>query len=160
MADRNKDLGDDDMPEPIDDGIRVELSLIYRKANDALLFAKAQQWWTVGSTLVAFVAILVIAKMTGAGSNFIGKLTAMIILMACAASFMLVIYQFWQHNELLRIEAVVKNFSPLFQKIHGIKSKGEGNFHRYTLLAFMLLVVILGAMIAYLGLKAISRLPV
>lgn len=145
--------------DPIDDAVRDELALIYNKANDALLFVKAQQWWTVGSTLAVFAAFLVIAKFINAGAPIINKLTAMIILMTCASIFMLVVYQFWQHNELQRIRAVTRHFSPLFRKIQAIKSAKEGNFHRYALLGFMIATVILGAAISYMGLDALPRWP-
>jgi len=145
----------DEVPDPIDDGIRIELVQIYDTASRALLFVKTQQWWTVGSTLMVFVAFMAIAKLTGAGPPFVNKLTALLIVVACAAVFMLIIYQFWQHNELARIQAVVKHFSPTFQKVHNIKSKAEGDFHRYTLLIFMVTVVVLGAVVTHLGLQEI-----
>ena len=150
---------DEDVPEPIDEEVRAELSLIYTKANDALLFVKAQQWWTVGSTLAVFMGLLVIAKLVGAKAGYVSALTGLIILMTCACVFMLVIYQFWQHNELARIHAVATHFSATFHKIHAIKSPTEGNFHRYTLLAFMIVVVILGAVITYMGLDQLPRWP-
>ena len=43
MADKEPDDLDEPVPDPIDDEVRAELSLIYNKANDALLFVKAQQ---------------------------------------------------------------------------------------------------------------------
>ena len=159
MADKESSDLDEPVPDPIDDEIRAELSLIYTKANDALLFVKAQQWWTVGSTLAVFAAFLVIAKFINAGASIISKLTAMVILMTCASIFMLVIYQFWQHNEISRIQAVTRHFSPVFQKIQGLKSPKEGNFHRYTLLVFMVILVILGAVITVMGLNQLPRWP-
>lgn len=152
-VDEKEDL--DDVPDPIDDGIRIELAQIYDTASRALLFVKTQQWWTVGSTLIVYIAFMGIAKLTGAGPAFVNKLTALLIVVACAAVFMLIIYQFWQHNELTRIQAVARHFSPAFQKIHGMKSKAEGDFHRYTLLIFMVVVVILGAVVTHLGLQEI-----
>ncbi|HCS70369.1 MAG TPA: hypothetical protein DIW51_10425 [Rhodospirillaceae bacterium] len=159
MADKEPDDLDEPVPDPIDDEVRAELSLIYNKANDALLFVKAQQWWTVGSTLAVFMGLFVIAKLVGAKSGYVSALTGLIILMTCACVFMLVIYQFWQHNELARIQAVAGNFSATFQKIHAIKSSAEGNFHRYTLLAFMIALVILGAIVTYMGLDQLPRWP-
>ncbi|HBT43293.1 MAG TPA: hypothetical protein DEB21_15200 [Rhodospirillaceae bacterium] len=159
MADKEPDDLDEPVPDPIDDEVRAELSLIYNKANAALLFVKAQQWWTVGSTLAVFMGLFVIAKLVGAKSGYVSALTGLIILMTCACVFMLVIYQFWQHNELARIQAVAGNFSATFQKIHAIKSSAEGNFHRYTLLAFMIALVILGAIVTYMGLDQLPRWP-
>ena len=105
------------------------------------------------------MGLFVIAKLVGAKAGYISALTGLIILMTCACVFMLVIYQFWQHNELARIQAVTRHFSATFQKIQGIKSSTEGNFHRYTLLAFMIALVILGAVITYLGLDQLPRWP-
>lgn len=159
MADKNTEEMEQDIPEPIDSEVRAELSLIYDKANDALLFVKSQQWWTVGSTLAVFMGLLVIAKLVGAKSGYVHALTALIILMTCACIFMLVIYQFWQHNELQRIHAVASHFSATFQKVHKMKSPREGNYHRYTLLVFMIIVVVMGAVITYQGLDQLPRWP-
>ena len=157
MPAKNGETETEDQPEPIDEDIRAEISLIYQKASDALLFVKAQQWWTVGSTLIVFLAFLGIAKLTDAGPSFANKLTALMIIVTCAAIFMLVIYQFWQHNELARIHAVTRHFSPTFQKIQALKSPTEGDIHRYTLLGFMIAVVILGAIVTHLGLQEIIQ---
>ena len=159
MTGKHSEETGDSIAEPIDDEVRAELSLIYNKANDALLFVKAQQWWTVGSTLAVYATFIAIAKFINAGGPIIAKLMAMVILMTCASVFMLVIYQFWQHNELARIHAVARHFSPLFRKIQNIKSPKEGNFHRYTLLTFMIILVILGAIITYMGLDQLPRWP-
>ena len=155
MSAKNGHDETEELVEPIDEDVRAEISLIYQKACDALLFVKTQQWWTVGSTLMVFLAFMAIAKLTGAGSAFADKLTALLIVVTCAAIFMLVIYQFWQHNELARIAAVTKLFSPAFRKIQALKSPTEGDIHRYTLLGFMVAVVILGAIITHLGLHEI-----
>jgi hypothetical protein len=159
MADNTTEDVNEEVPDPIDEEVRAELSLIYTKANDALLFVKAQQWWTVGSTLAVFMGLLVIAKLVGAKSGYISALTGLIIVMSCACIFMLVIYQFWQHNELQRIQAVASHFSATFQKIHGMKSTKEGNFHRFTLLGFMIIMVVLGAWVTYKGLDQLPRWP-
>ncbi|MEQ9576140.1 MAG: hypothetical protein RLN77_11210, partial [Rhodospirillales bacterium] len=76
MADKkSEDVDDAPVPDPIDDEVRAELALIYTKANDALLFVKAQQWWTVGSTLAVFMGLFVIAKLVGAKAGYVSALT-------------------------------------------------------------------------------------
>jgi hypothetical protein len=46
--------------------------------------------------------------------------------------------------------------SSLFQEIRAIKSKREGNLHRYTLLIFMITCVVFGAIVVHLSLAQVA----
>jgi len=75
------------------------------------------------------------------------------ILVTMALIFTLVLYQIWQHTELNKIEEISKYFSTAFTRIRRLKSGREANVHRYLLLTFMILTVLLGAVITYLALQ-------
>jgi hypothetical protein len=79
--------------------------------------------------------------------------TAMPILVCMAAIFVVVIYQFWQHAEMTKLDAVANRFSADFSDIRSLKSRTESNIHRYILLVFIVAMLALGAVIAYLGVK-------
>jgi len=161
MAKKSKDNGDGDEaeesfenePSSLDELTHTELRLMHREASAAILFAKNIQWWTVGSSLMVFGAIVAIAVFTAADKSFANLLSALTILLASGVIFVLTMYQFWQFNEIGRINAIEKHFSSLYRKVRDVKSRREGNIHRYTLLGFMIGVVVLGAVVANLGIK-------
>ena len=91
-----------------------------------------------------------------ADADFANKLMAITILMTCAVIFVLIVYQFWMHNEMAKINRIGAGMSNLFSEIRAVKSTREGNVHRYLLLVFMSIVVVLGAIVVNLALDRIS----
>jgi hypothetical protein len=73
------------------------------------------------------------------------------------ALFILIIYQFWQQTELAKLQTAGTHFSSLYRKIRGIKSSREANVHRYILLAFMIGIIVLGAVVSPLGFASLPR---
>lgn len=138
-------------PSSLDDATHRELELMHREASEAILFAKSIQWRTVGSSLLVFGAFIAIAVATEAGAKFIDVMKVVSILLACGAIFVLAMYQFWQVNEINKINAIGRHFSTLYLRISRIKSRREGNFHRYTILLFMILAVIIGVIVVMFG---------
>ncbi len=144
---------DESQPSSLDELTHAELGFLYRESTETVRFAKTQQWWTVGSTLLVFGAIIVIAKFVAADKGYIDLLTVVIILLAMAVIFTLVVYQFWQHTEMMKIETVAGHYSDLFRQVRRLKSRNEANIQRYLLLVFMIITVILGAVTTYFGLQ-------
>ena len=144
---RESDGGD------LDDRAHAELCRLYEESWHAVLFAKAQQWKTLGAALVVYLALVLIAKFVASAPGFAGHLVAAIILVCVAAIFVVIIYQFWQHAETTKLEAIANRFSAAFRDIRRLKSRIEANIHRYILLTFIIVMLALGAVIAYLGVK-------
>ncbi len=138
-------------PSVLDDKTHAEMQLLYRESTETLRFIKSHQWKTVGATLLTFAALVFIARSAGPNAALTGKLMAVTILLTTAVIFTLVIYQFWTHNELIKLDRMQPYMSNLFAEIRSLKSKKEGNFHRYTLLFFMIIVVLLGAVVVNLA---------
>jgi hypothetical protein len=155
MPDSNKNSDSsraENEPSMLDELTHAELSLLYKESTDTVRFAKNLQWWTVGSTLITFLALIGIARMVSADRVFTSQITGVVILLTMAVIFTLVVYQFWQHTELAKIEVISRNFSSMFTDIRRMKSRREANVHRYLLLGFMIAVVLMGAVVTYLGL--------
>ena len=128
----------ENVPSDLDDLTHQELRLMYDRASEAILFAKNIQWRSVGSSLIVmavFIALAVFGKPRGEFANILGVAT---IVLAGGVIFVLILYQMWQYNEISRIVAIEQSFSSLYRKIRDIKSRREGNVHRYTLLTFMI----------------------
>jgi len=135
----------------LDEMTHAEMCLLYTDATKTMRFAKHLQWWTVGSTLMVFGAFILISKVLVISAIYSKILTLLVIFMSMSGIFILIMYQFWQHNELLIIEEISKNFSSLFRKVRKVKSSKEANFHRYIFLFFMIATLILGGVVSYQG---------
>ncbi|MCK5445337.1 MAG: hypothetical protein KAI73_06910 [Rhodospirillaceae bacterium] len=156
IVDRGVDRDDDDdarasfenSPSSLDEMTHEELRMMHNQSSRAILFAKNIQWRTVGSSLLVFGALIALAFYGASDRNLVRLLGMLTIVLAIGAIFVLFMYQFWQFNEIRRLVEIEKNFSSLYIKIRDVKSKREGNVHRYTILMFMCIVVLLGAIVS------------
>ena len=140
-------------PSSLDEATHTELRLMHQEAAAAVLFAKSIQWRSVGAALLIDAAIFAIAVFTQVGKTFADVLVISSVVLVGGVIFVLLMYQFWQLNEISRMNQIERHFSTLFMRIARVKSRREGNVHRYTLLFFMLVVVIIGALVANLGIR-------
>ncbi len=158
MADDNRDGGRESFenePSKLDSLTHEELRLMHREASQAILFAKSMQWWSVGSGLVAFGACIAIAAYLSPNSMVERLLSGLSIVLVCGIIFLLLMYQFWQFNEITRIRKTEEHFSTLYRKINNFKSSREGNAHRYTMLLFMIALVIIGGVVTNIAISAL-----
>lgn len=147
-------------PSSLDDRTHEELQLLYQESVSTIRFAKYIQWWTVGSTLLVFFAFIAIAKFVGADMAYAKILTALVIFIAMSGIFALIMYQFWQYNEHQKIREISRHFSTLFRRVRKVKSRRESDFHRYTLLAFMISTIVIGGVVSYYGvLQVVKTIP-
>ena len=130
--------------------------MLYRESTETLRFVKNLQWKTVGSTLLTFFGLVIIAILAKANTSLTNSFMAITLLLTTAVIFTLVVYQFWMHNEVAKINRMEAQLSGTFKNIRSIKSKREGNIHRYTLLVFMIIAVSLGAFVVHLTLEHIA----
>jgi hypothetical protein len=138
-------------PSELDELTHHELCLLYEETSSHIIFAKTQQWRTFGATLVIFAVLLAFVKFVSREQSYMQFLVATVILITLTAISVLIIYQFWQHTERQKLAAIAHHFSSLFRKIHGYKHKREAAIHRYLLLVFMIIGLIMGASIVYMG---------
>lgn len=145
-------------PSSLDETTHRELSLMHTESANAILFAKNIQWRSVGSSLLVYGAFIAIAVFTEAGAKFIDLLKIVSILLACGVVFVLAMYQFWQVNEINKINAIDRHYSSLYHRISRLKSRREGNLHRYTILLFMIAAVCLGVVVVIYGMDQAALL--
>ncbi len=158
MAKKSGNDDDDDeshenQPSSLDEMTHMELRLMHQEASTAILFSKDIQWRSVGASLVVFAAIIAIAVFTSADKSFTSLLAWITILLTCGVIMVLVMYQFWQFNEISRIRKIERHFSTLYTDIREVKSSREGNVHRYTILLFMIVAVVLGSVVANVAIR-------
>jgi len=146
-------------PSDLDELTHKELYILYQETAAHISFAKTQQWRTFSGTLLILVVLLGIVKFVSHEAGYMQLITISVILITLTAITMLIIYQFWQHTEAMKLAAIDHHFSSLFRKIRGYKHKREASIHRYMLLTFMIIGLILGATVTYSGmLKVVYNL--
>lgn len=143
---------------PAEGPAHAELLTLYAESTETIRFAKNHQWKTVGSTLLTDGALIAIAKLVAADAGSARLLFALVILLTTGAIYALVLYQIWQYNEFQKIAVIEPAMSEAFRTVRQVKSRIEADIQRYTLLAFMVTVVVFGAAVAYLGIERISAM--
>ena len=133
----------------LDESTHAELRMLYRESVDTVLFAKAQQWKTVGGTLLLFLVFLFIARFVSHDPFLIQGLGAIVLIATPPAMVILMVYQLWQNTERTKLDRIAKQFSSQFRDIRGIKSRMEANIVRYLLLVFMMALVVLASVITF-----------
>lgn len=143
-------------PSLLDNKSHAEVCMLYKESTETLRFVKNLQWKTVGATLLTFLGLIFIAIFVKADAGLTNKFMAITLLLTTSVIFTLVIYQFWMHNEMAKIDRIETQLSDIFKNIRSLKSSREANVHRYTLLVFMSVVVSLGALVVYLSLSHLT----
>lgn len=137
-----------DLPEiegsRLDDLTHAEMTTLYRESADTIRFAKSQQWRSLGATLLVFGALIVLGRINAADQTFVKALIVVSLLFSVGAIYSLVIYQFWQSTERLKLRTISESLSSLARDIRGLKPQFEANLLRYLLLAFMVIAILLG----------------
>lgn len=156
QPDRPNDIAD---ASPVDGHTHAELRMLYAESTETMRFVKNHQWKTVGATLLTFLGLIFVAGFIEADGATTNKFMAIVLVLTCAVIFTLIIYQFWMHNEARKIEKIEAHLSTLFADVRAVKSRREGNLHRYTLLSFMIIVVIMGTMVVSMAFDQLARAP-
>lgn len=144
------------VPSPLDSQTHAEMLNLLEESSHAVLFAKAQQWKTVGATLLIFVTLVAFARYISNHANYVQFLEIMVFVATPISLLILVIYQFWQHTELSKLQMASKHLSSVYRRVRRVKSGREANLHRYVLLTFMVVIVILASGLALLSFRSLS----
>jgi hypothetical protein len=144
------------VPSALDGQTHAEMLNLLEESSRTVLFAKAQQWKTVGATLLIFVALIAFGRYVSNNVRYVTALQLIVFLATPVSLLILVIYQFWQHTELAKLHTASRHLSTLYQRVRRIKSGREANLHRYILFAFMAGIIILGSGVALLSFASLS----
>jgi hypothetical protein len=140
----------------LDERTHAEVLMLYHESAESIRFGKSQQWTTLGSTLAVFV-ILGLIGIHAPKADFLFKLLiALSIATSVGSIYSLVIYQFWQNTEREKITSIAERLSNFTRRVRGYTSPREANVHRYVLLTFMALTIVLANWVLIL---TVSRAP-
>ncbi len=145
------------VPTELDDMTHAEALALYRDAEANIRFSKGLQWRTVGGT-VALFALLVSSVYFVRGDPAYARVVAFLtIVLSCGAIYSLSIHQSWQKTERQKVRRIVENLSNLSRDVYSLKSRIEANVHRYILLAFMIVTIVMMNYVAFTLLERFFR---
>ncbi len=149
----------ENVPSELDDNTHTEMCMLYNESAKSIRFAKHHQWSIVGATLLIFAGFMVVSELTTPNPDLGAQLTGISILVSCASIFILIMYQFWQYNEVHKMNYMAEQLSSLFSEVRSLKSSLEGNVHRYIMLIFMIVMILIGAIVTNIGINKIMMYP-
>ncbi len=145
------DMDEDLEPSALDDLTHAEMLALYRESTRTILFAKTRQWRTLGAACIAQVAIVTVGHVIELPDAMHRTLIILSFLISAMSISILLIYQIWQHTEMLKLRKITSYLSGHFEQIRHIKSRVEANIHRYILLSVMVISIIITNIIAYMA---------
>ena len=144
-------------PSELDELTHAEMCMLYRESADSIRFAKAHQWKSLGATLLVFAGMIALARLAPDNATLTNLIIAISFISSSAVIYMLVLYQVWQNTEREKLRDIAGHFSSFSQFTRAIKSSREANVHRYTLLAFMIVAILLGNLLLVLSVSPLYR---
>ncbi len=147
----------ENVPSELDDLTHAEMRMLYAESVGVIRFAKAQQWKSIGALLVVFVGLMGLTRFAGENVLLINLAIAISFLCSAGVIYALALYQSWQNTERHKLREISVHLSSYAQAIRAIKSSREANIHRYTLLAFMIITVLMGNALLVLFVSPLYR---
>jgi len=137
----------------LDDKTHSEMLMMYTECANSVRFAKSQQWTTTGGALAIFVILGVLGQF---GPHYGFMIQAIIIISMVVSGgtlYSLAIYQFWQQAERGKLDMISERFSNVLRDVRGVLTPREANIHRYILLFFMIVIILIANWLLILYLK-------
>ena len=142
-------------PIELDDRGHAEFLLLFRESSETVRFAKALMWKCVGATLLIQFSLIALGYLARPAPVLARVAVGAGILVACGTIYTLVIYQLWQNTERAKLTGMAEALSEPLRTIRAMQSNREANFHRYTLLMFMIIAIAIGQTIATVALSSL-----
>jgi hypothetical protein len=143
-------------PSELDERTHAEMLMLYHEAVKTSRFGKVQQWRSLAIGIVAIFALGVLGAHVPEDAFLFRLVQFLAVVIALAAIYLIVFYQFWQNTEREKLVRIMARFSNLSRSIAGMSSGGEASLRRLVVLGFMMLII-LGA--AALTIVYLHQLP-
>lgn len=128
--------------ERLDDRGHAELLALHADATQNIRFAKAQQWrMLVYFTVLCAAVVAIGVYLRWSDPALITMLFYATWVFSVATMVTLALLQVWQGAEHRKISYITHHFSDIARAALRRKSRRSGDFHRYLMLALMLLYV-------------------
>ncbi|MGF1629892.1 MAG: hypothetical protein ACFCUT_10505 [Kiloniellaceae bacterium] len=161
VAQEVQDYGDEpareNTPSELDELTHAEMCMLYRESADSIRFAKAHQWKSLGATLLVFAGMMALGRLDASNVTLTNLIIAFSFMSSSGVIYILVLYQVWQNTEREKLRDISSHFSSFSQFTRAIKSSREANVHRYTLLIFMIIAILIGNVLLVMTVSPLYR---
>lgn len=147
----------ENVPSELDDLTHAEMRMLYAESVEVVRFAKTQQWKSVGAVLVVFIALIGLSQLAAQKPLLTNLIIAISFVCSGGVIYSLALYQAWQNTERKKLREIGLHLSSYAKAIRAIKSSREANVHRYTLLVFMIVSVLMGNLMLVLCVSPLYR---
>jgi hypothetical protein len=137
----------------LDEKTHAEMLMMYNECAHSVRFAKSQQWTTTGGALAIFVILGVLGQFGPHYGFMIQAILIISMVVSGGTIYSLAIYQFWQQAERGKLDMISDRFSNVLRDVRGVLPRREANVHRYILLFFMIVVILVANWLLILYLK-------
>ncbi|HIP76869.1 MAG TPA: hypothetical protein EYH07_00165 [Kiloniellaceae bacterium] len=151
------DVRRENIPSELDDLTHAEMRMLYAESVEVIRFAKTQQWKSVGAILVVFIALMGLSQLAEQKPLLINLIIAVSFVCSGGVIYSLALYQAWQNTERRKLREIGLHLSSYAKAIRAINSSREANVHRYTLLVFMIVSVLMGNLMLVLFVSPLYR---
>ena len=154
---QDDELEVENAPSELDDLTHAEMRMLYAESAESIRFAKSQQWRSLGAVLLIFAALMALARIAAQNAILINLSIAISFICSAGVIYAIALYQTWQNTEREKLREIGRHLSSYAQSVRAIKSSREANVHRYTLLVFMIISVLLGNAMLVIFLSPLYR---
>ena len=140
-------------PSELDERTHAEMLMFYQEAVKTSRFGKAQQWRSMAIGVFAIFGLGVLGAHVPKEDLLFRVAQFLAVVVALAAIYLIVFYQYWQNTEREKLVRIMARFSNLARSIRSVSSGREAFLRRLVVLGFMILVTLASAvlMIVYLN---------
>lgn len=136
-------------PSTLDALSHGECQTLYAEAAGNILFAKRQQWRILEYVTVLALAFMAVGIASQLGSRITGFLAVFTLVVAFFAMMVLVLLQHWQNREQAKLRRISESFSSFNKGTRELKSQTVSDVHRYTILFFMEVYLLIFSIVAF-----------
>lgn len=141
----------------LDEKTHAEMLMMYTECAHSVRFAKSQQWTTTGGALAIFVILGILGQFGPHYGFMIQAIIVISMVVSGGTLYSLAIYQFWQQAERGKLDMISERFSNVLRDVRSVLPPREANIHRYILLFFMIVIILVANWLLVLYLKPYIR---
>src|SRR4051812_27546183 len=144
-------------PSELDERTHAEMLMLYHEAVKTSRFGKHQQWRSMAIGVIAIFGLGVLGAQVSEDDFLFRLVQFLAVVIALAAVYLIVFYQFWQNTEREKLVRIMARLSNLSRSIRGMSSGGEASLRRFMVLGFMILVILGAVVLVIAYLHQLSR---
>lgn len=133
----------ENVPSELDELTHAEMRMLYAESTESIRYAKTRQWRSLSGILLIFGGLMALSRFIENNAQMVNLIVAISFLCSAGAIYTLALYQAWQNTEREKLREIGGHLSSYSMSVRAVKSSREANVHRYTMLIFMIIAVLM-----------------